>query len=65
MYNIGDTVQFCNLGINPWEGVIAECTGISDEIFTFTQKNGNFGKMQSSDLPLHTKLLSRFSLENK
>ena len=65
MYNIGDTVQFCNLGINPWEGVTAECTEINGDTFTFTQKNGNWGTLELDALPVYTKLISGFSLENK
>lgn len=66
MYNVGDRVEFINLGKgSPWSNATALVERISGDTFWFRQDNGITGNLMRGNLHLYTRLLEALSLENK
>lgn len=65
MYNVGDRVEFINLKGSPWDKATALVERISGDTFWFRQDNGITGNLMRTSLPIFTRMLAPFSLENK
>lgn len=66
MYNVGDRVEFINLGKGcMWSNATAMVERVSGDTFWFRQDNGITGTLMRGSLHLYTRLLDPLSLENK
>ena len=64
-YVVGDEVEFEGKALGVWHKATAVCTKVEGNVYTFTKQDGTWGTMTEEFLPTYTKLIGRFSLENK